>query len=47
MVWDVIVIGAGQAGLASGYWLQQAGVKFLMLDRGSEAGRFGRRGMIP
>ncbi|WFB60148.1 NAD(P)/FAD-dependent oxidoreductase [Paenibacillus sp. BR1-192] len=38
MVWDVIVIGAGQAGLASGYWLQQAGMKFLMLDRGSEAG---------
>lgn len=38
MMWDVIVIGAGQAGLAAGYWLQQAGMKFLLLDRGSEAG---------
>lgn len=38
MIWDVIVIGAGQAGLAAGYWLQQAGMKFLLLDRGLEVG---------
>lgn len=29
---DVAVIGAGQAGLASAYYLRRAGVKFIMLD---------------
>lgn len=30
--YDCIVIGAGQAGLAAGYYLQQAGKHFLLLD---------------
>ena len=29
---DVLVIGAGQAGLATGYWLNQRGVKFALID---------------
>src|SRR5690606_31243980 len=36
--YDVIVIGAGQAGLAAGYFLQKAGLSFLILDKGAEAG---------
>jgi putative flavoprotein involved in K+ transport len=35
---DVIVIGAGQAGLAVGYYLKQAGLKFIMLDDQSQVG---------
>lgn len=31
---DTIVIGAGQAGLAAGYHLRQAGLRFTMLDAG-------------
>lgn len=31
---DTIVIGAGQAGLAAGYHLRQAGLRFAMLDAG-------------
>jgi putative flavoprotein involved in K+ transport len=31
---DTIIIGAGQAGLAAGYHLRQAGLRFLMLDAG-------------
>ncbi|MDK2125758.1 flavin-containing monooxygenase [Parachitinimonas caeni] len=31
---DVIVIGAGQAGLAAGYHLQQAGLRFVVLEAG-------------
>lgn len=30
--YDFIVIGAGQAGLAAGYYLQQAGASFLIVD---------------
>jgi putative flavoprotein involved in K+ transport len=30
---DVLVIGAGQAGLAAGYWLGQHGVDHLLVDR--------------
>ncbi|GAB3232479.1 NAD(P)/FAD-dependent oxidoreductase [Hymenobacter seoulensis] len=29
---DTVVIGAGQAGLAAGYYLQQQGVRFVVLD---------------
>jgi putative flavoprotein involved in K+ transport len=36
MLYDVIVIGAGQAGLAAGYYLQQAGLTFLILEAGDE-----------
>src|SRR5215471_6014454 len=31
---DTIVIGAGQAGLAAGYHLRQAGLRFAILDAG-------------
>ncbi len=35
---DVVVIGAGQAGLAVGHTLKQAGVDFVMLDAATELG---------
>lgn len=35
---DTIVIGAGQAGLAAGYELQQAGLSFLILEAGPQPG---------
>jgi putative flavoprotein involved in K+ transport len=35
---EVVVIGAGQAGLAVGHTLKQAGVDFLILDAASELG---------
>jgi putative flavoprotein involved in K+ transport len=35
---DVLVIGAGQAGLAIGYHLQQAGLRFLIVDAATELG---------
>jgi putative flavoprotein involved in K+ transport len=35
---DVIVIGAGQAGLALGSYLQRRGARFLLLDAGPEIG---------
>ena len=37
-LYDTIVIGAGQAGLASAYYLQRAGSRFLVLDGGSQIG---------
>lgn len=37
-VLDTIVIGGGQAGLASGYHLQRKGLRFLILDASDEAG---------
>ncbi|MCF6409646.1 flavin-containing monooxygenase [Pseudalkalibacillus salsuginis] len=36
-VWDSIVIGGGQAGLASGYHLQKKGLHFLILEAGKQA----------
>jgi putative flavoprotein involved in K+ transport len=38
MFYDVLVIGAGQAGLAMGYYLKQAKLSFLILDKGSAIG---------
>lgn len=38
MVYDTIVIGAGQAGLATGYYLQRAGLRFLILEASEEPG---------
>lgn len=35
--YDAIVIGGGQAGLAAGYHLQRAGLRFVILEAGSEA----------
>src|SRR5437762_2944447 len=37
-VYDAIVIGAGQAGLATGYHLKQAGVRFVILEAGPQPG---------
>ncbi len=31
-IFDVVVIGAGQAGLASAYYLRRADVRFVILD---------------
>jgi len=36
-IYDVIVIGAGQSGLAAGFHLKKAGLKFLILESGLEA----------
>lgn len=38
MNYDVVVIGAGQAGLAAGWQLRQAGLSFLILEGGNRAG---------
>lgn len=38
MIYDCIVVGAGQAGLASGYYLKKFGVNFLILDKVAEVG---------
>jgi putative flavoprotein involved in K+ transport len=38
MFYDVLVIGAGQAGLAMGYYLKQAKLSFLIIDKGSAIG---------
>ena len=37
-LYDTIVIGAGQAGLASAYYLRRAGSRFLVLDGASQIG---------
>jgi putative flavoprotein involved in K+ transport len=37
-VLDVAVIGAGQAGLAIGYFLRQQGREFVILDRADSIG---------
>lgn len=43
LVLDVLVVGAGQAGLATGYFLQRAGVRFLLLDGSARVGDSWRR----
>ncbi|MBX8827513.1 FAD-dependent oxidoreductase, partial [Ochrobactrum sp. SFR4] len=37
-IFDVIIIGAGQAGLASAYYLKREGVKFVLLDAENGSG---------
>ncbi len=37
-MYDTIVIGAGQAGLAIGYYLKKRNKAFLLIDKGSEVG---------
>lgn len=37
-LYDTLVIGAGQAGLAAGYYLRRAGVRFVLLDGAGEIG---------
>jgi putative flavoprotein involved in K+ transport len=34
----VVIVGAGQAGLAAGYYLARARVQFVMLDAGHRIG---------
>jgi putative flavoprotein involved in K+ transport len=41
--YDTLVIGAGQAGLASAYYLQRAGSRFLVLDGAAHIGESWRR----
>jgi putative flavoprotein involved in K+ transport len=36
MLYDAIIIGAGQAGLAAGYYLQKAGLNFVILEASDE-----------
>jgi putative flavoprotein involved in K+ transport len=36
--YDVLVIGAGQTGLTVGYYLQQAGLRFLIVDAAEQVG---------
>lgn len=36
--YDVLVIGAGQAGLTVGYYLKQAGLRFLIVDAADQVG---------
>lgn len=38
MIYDVIIIGAGQAGLAMGYYLKQSNLSFLILDKNERIG---------
>jgi putative flavoprotein involved in K+ transport len=38
MIYDVLVIGAGQAGLALGYYLKQTKLNFCILDKGAGIG---------
>lgn len=40
---EVIVAGGGQAGMAAGYYLAQAGIPFLILDAGAAAGESWRQ----
>lgn len=40
---DVVVVGAGQAGLALGYYLKQQGARFLIIDAASEVGESWQR----
>ncbi|WP_064640070.1 flavin-containing monooxygenase [Paenibacillus sp. AD87] len=42
-MYDVLVIGAGQAGLAAGYYLQQSGLTFLIVDAVSSVGESWRK----
>jgi len=40
---DVLVVGAGQAGLSTGYFLQQSGVRFRLFDAADRIGASWRR----
>lgn len=35
-VFDAVVVGSGQAGLAAGYWLQRSGLNFILLEAGPQ-----------
>ncbi len=38
VMYDTLVIGAGQAGLAAGYYLQKAGLRFVILEASDQPG---------
>jgi len=38
MIYDVIVVGAGQAGLAAGHFLRRTGLRFALLEAGDSIG---------
>ena len=40
---DVLVVGAGQAGLAAGYWLRQSKVNFAIVERAARVGESWRQ----
>jgi len=42
-MYDVIIVGGGQAGLTAGFMLQQQKLKYLILDAGSEVGNSWRK----
>ncbi|WP_255367859.1 NAD(P)/FAD-dependent oxidoreductase [Psychrobacillus sp. OK032] len=42
VIFDVIVIGAGQAGLSMGYYLQKSSLSFLILDKNERIGEVWR-----
>jgi len=41
--YDVVVIGGGQAGLSTGYFLKQTGLRFLIVDANERVGDVWRR----
>ena len=41
--YDTVVIGAGQAGLAAGYFLSKTGSRFVLLESAGEIGESWRR----
>lgn len=43
-VWDVVIIGGGQAALATAYFLRRTGLSFVMLDAQDAAGGAWRHG---
>ena len=45
-MYDVIIIGAGQAGLSMGYYLKKTNLSFLVLDKEQGLERFGKIDMI-
>ena len=42
MIYDVIIIGAGQSGLAMGYFLKSRNLSFLILEKGTSVGEVWR-----
>lgn len=43
MIYDVLIIGAGQAGLSMGYFLKQSHLSFLIIDKEQEIGDVWRK----
>ena len=41
--YDVIIIGAGQSGLAMGYFLKSRNLSFLILEKGTSVGKVWRK----